>query len=180
MKTVQLEEDLVSYLTNVSSIAPRRPGFRFTSYEDFYLAHGHPYPSESFTEDEVSGLYVQLAKHRFEPQIKQCFYNAQNLALFCGLGYAEGYIATDDMPIPLHHGWAVYKGKPVDFTIRRGNDKTTSNPKKLIERASANLSRAVYYGIEFPLETIKKIWVTEGIARPVIDDWKNGFPLLRE
>jgi len=175
----QLDENLLSYLKQVSSIYPKRPGYKYRGFEGYYLAKGRPYPYSPYTADEVKAIVRGIAEAGFAPSIKQCFYNAQKLAAFGAFGYAEGYVLADDLPIALHHAWAVYNGKPVDVTMRRGSDPQTKDPTKLLIRASQNLARAAYYGVEFPKKTFIAIWHKEGNARAVVDDWKRGFPLMR-
>jgi len=175
----QLDKNLVHYLKSASAMMPKRPGYKYTGMEGFYLAKGRLYPHAPYTEAEAKAIVRGISETAIVPAIKQCFFNAQKLAAFGAFGYAEGYVLTDDLPIPLHHAWAVYRGKPVDVTIRRGEDKTTKDPMKLLVRASQNVVRAAYYGVEFPKSKFLAVWSEEGTARAMVDDWKHGFPLLR-
>lgn len=175
----QLNANLIHYLKQVSAMMPKRPGYKYRGFEGFYLAKGHQYPHAPYTEAEAKAIVNGIAETSFVPAIKQCFFNAQKLAALGGFGYAEGYVLTDDLPIPIHHAWAVYHGKPVDVTIRRGEDKMTKDPVKLLVRASQNVVRAAYYGVEFQKAKFLAVWHEEGTARAMVDDWKHGFPLLR-
>lgn len=106
--------------------------------------------------------------------------NAQKLAATGDLGYAEGYVLPKGFPLAIHHAWATYKGKPVDVTMRRGDDVAdTIGPKRLLARASDNLASAAYYGVAFPRKDFLRVWHKEGIARAVIEDARRNFPLLR-
>lgn len=174
-----LGKDLISFMKQVASIHPKRPGFKYNSFEEFYLKRGHLFPTAPFTPAEEKYLFDRFLDLNDPPRQKQCFFNAQKLASTGELGYAEGYVAVEGMPIALHHAWAVYKGKPVDVTLRRGDDPDTIGPKKLLARASANLVRAAYYGVEFRRASFLRVWHTEGVARAVLEDYKRGFPLLR-
>lgn len=175
-----IDRDLISFMKQVASIHPKRPGFKFNSFEEFYLKRGHLYPHAPYTPAENKFLFDIFLGLGDAPRQKQCFFNAQKLAATGELGYAEGYIAVEGMPIALHHAWAVLNGKPVDVTIRRGDDTAdTFVPKKLLARASANLIRAAYYGVEFKRAAFLRVWHTEGVARAVIEDYKRNFPLLR-
>lgn len=175
----QLDSDLISFMKQVASIHPERPGFKYRSFEEFYLKKGHLYPHTGYTEAEAKEILKRFARVNDPPAQKQCFYNAQKLAAFGDFQYAEGYIAIEGMPIALHHAWAVYKGKPVDVTIRREDDGMTKDPVRLLARASANLKRAAYYGVEFKRAAFLRVWNDEGIARAMVEDWKGGFALLR-
>lgn len=169
-----LDADLVAFMKTISSIMPPRPGLKYTTFEGYYLAEGHPYPHAPYTETEADRIEAGIVKAGIQPRIKECFYNAQSLALWGGFGYAEGYALASDLPVAIHHAWAVFDGKPVDVTLRREKD-----PPGLLQRASLNLSRVAYYGTEFPKSVIAAIWRKEKIARAVIEDWKGKFPLLR-
>jgi len=175
-----LDKDLIGFLKQLSKIHPKRPGWKYNSFEEFYLAQGHLYPHAPFTPLEEKFLFRQFLELQDAPRQKQCFFNAQKLAATGALGYAEGYVLSEGLPLALHHAWAVYNGKPVDVTIRRGDDTAdTIGPKKLLARASANLSRCAYYGVAFKRASFLRVWHTEGVARSVIEDYKANFPLLR-
>jgi len=175
-----LDKNLISFMKQLAAIHPKRPGFKFSCFEDYYLKKGHLYPHAPFTPAEEKFLFNRFLELGEPPRQKQCFYNAQKLAATGDLGYAEGYVLTEGLPLALHHAWAVYKGKPVDVTIRRGDDTAdTRVPAKLLARASANLSRCAYYGVAFPRAAFLRVWHTEGIARAVIEDFRRNFPLLR-
>lgn len=175
-----LDKNLISMMKQIASIHPKRPGFKFNSFEEFYLKQGHLYPHTPFTTSEEKYLFGKFLEIPEPPRQKQCFYNAQKLAATEDFGYAEGYVLAEGIPIALHHAWAVYKGKPVDLTIRRGDDNAdTIGPKKLLARASGNLLRCAYYGVAFKRASFLRVWHTEGIARAVIEDFKRNFPLLR-
>jgi len=175
----KLDANLISFLKQLAAIHPKRPGFKYNSFEEFYLKKGHLYPHAPYTDAEEQVIFNRLLEVPDAPTQKQCFYNAQKLAMTGELSYAEGYVLVKDLPIALHHAWAVYKGKPVDVTIRRGGDVDTKVPAKLLVRASENLSRASYFGVAFPRAAFLRVWHTEGIARAVIEDYKHNFPLLR-
>ena len=174
-----LDKDLVGFLKQLSSFMPIRPGFKYSGFEDFYLKRGHLFPHAPFTGPEAREIMRKLSTSGITPQQGQCFLNAQTLAAHGEFGYAEGYVLREGLPLAIHHAWATYKGKPVDVTLRDRDEKTTRDPAKLLARASANLARAAYYGVEFRRASFLRVWHTEGVARAVIEDYKRGFPLLR-
>jgi hypothetical protein len=67
-------------------------------------------------------FYSQLLPVRYRRRpIKACFYNARQLVLRAkGLRYAEGYAIGMDLPLLIHHAWAVdAKDRVIDPTLRQ-------------------------------------------------------------
>lgn len=64
-----------------------------------------------YPEDQE--MYLADKKTRARPVLrKQCYYNAQMLALDDpGLSYYEGFYVTDNLPFPINHGFCVRKEK---------------------------------------------------------------------
>jgi hypothetical protein len=74
---------------------------------DFLLRYGKVYEGKPFPK-----RYVQRTP-------KACFYNARGLVLAAkGLEYCEGFVARIDLPIPIHHAWAVREETVIDPTLR--------------------------------------------------------------
>ena len=74
---------------------------------DFVLRYGKLYGGEPLPK-----RYVQRLP-------KQCFYNARGLVVRAkGLAYCEGYVIRIDLPISIHHAWAIKDGKVIDPTLR--------------------------------------------------------------
>jgi hypothetical protein len=174
----QIDESLIGYLKQMAGFMPKRSGWKYSGFEDFYLKRGHLFPHAPYTDAEARAIPRKLAGQGDIPKQKECFLNAQRLAAHGDFGYAEGYVLVEGMPLAIHHAWAVLKGKPVDITLRDGA-LDTRDPVKLLERASRNLSRAAYYGVAFRRASFLRVWYTEKMARAVVDDYKRGFPLLR-
>lgn len=92
---------------------------------------------------------------------KQCFHNSLALARVRKLRYIEGYALG---VFPVLHAWnADARGRVIDVTWTGG-------------RARAPLGTA-YFGVEFPLAQVRRALKDEST---VLDDWRQGFPLLRE
>jgi hypothetical protein len=100
----------------------------------------------------------------FEPQprpdhitlrhIGECFRNAFLTMMRTGLQYAEGY-AVVGSKIPVLHAWNVdAEGSVVDSTWEPVG--------------------SVYFGIIVPLSIVRRA------KTAVLDDWENGWPVLRE
>lgn len=182
--TRSIDKFVVQYLKQVAGIMPVRPGHKYSSFEGFYLDKGHLYSHRPYTKSDSQAIMrgiVGAGGGSFNPKIKECFYNAQQLALSRPdtFSYAEGFAYPENLPIAVHHAWAVYKDKPVDVTLRVEHGDSTADPMKLLRRASLNLRRVAYYGVEFPTNMIWNVWQSERAARPMLDDPKHGFPLLK-
>ncbi len=90
--------------------------------------------------------------------VKECYRNAAQLALQdIGYIYCEGYVAT---VFPVLHAWCVSAttGQVIDNTLRKPG--------------------AEYFGIAF-----RRLYLVQQLSKNqyygLIDDWHNGWPLLR-
>jgi hypothetical protein len=84
-------------------------------------------------------------------KLKECYYNAQLMALDSNIKYYEGYAVSGQLPlgydrkkrefvhlnIPIEHAWLVLNGKVIDITWH-------------------DLSKPDYFGIEIPKEFIQR------------------------
>jgi hypothetical protein len=87
-----------------------------------------------------------------KPKPSSCYYNSQLLAIDNPeLKYFEGTATTKKLGIPLEHGWCVFEGKVVDVTWVEDGDE--------------------YFGIEVPVEFIKKKMVETEMSRDVLRDY---------
>jgi len=80
---------------------------------------------------------------------KYCFHNSRMLVKQShgNLRYAEGYLASPDLPLLMHHAWAVdANDRVVDVTLQNYDDE------------SSRSGPAQYFGIVFP----KEIWPKTG------------------
>jgi len=60
---------------------------------------------------------MQLAKEN-NALVKQCYRNCWNIALGNrGYEYYEGFVWSEDIPIPIEHTWLVKDGKVIDPTL---------------------------------------------------------------
>lgn len=164
-----IEEDLIIYLEGVASFVAKQGG-KYRSLHDYVLKEGQLFSTEDYTEQEEESLLEIFSSGR-TPERKQCFYNAQALALEkSGLAYAEGFVAVESLPVALEHGWNYLpSGKVVDVTLRGMDEKNTCNPKKLLERARNNLKNA-YFGKAFALDDIRESWLRNKRSEALLQD----------
>jgi hypothetical protein len=115
--------------------------------EEFFLRNGREF-------------YPQLlpVKYRRRP-IKACFYNARQLVLRSkALRYAEGYAIGADLPLLIHHAWAVdEQGRVVDPTLRQ---------PEMFE----------FFGVIFGREVIQpRDRIYCGVLQNSISGWRKDF-----
>lgn len=78
--------------------------------------------AEEFTKEDTELIagqkeIVEEVTKLVKPKPKECYHNAQLMAVFDpDLKYYEGLIITD-IGIPIEHAWNVFEGKVVDVTL---------------------------------------------------------------
>ncbi len=158
--------------------------------EQFVLKYGQAFTSQPLENQEVTllkramAMFVRNSRGHRLPQIKQCFYNSQLLAACDDTGqikYVEGFLGCI---IPIPHAWNSINNKLIDVTLRPYPDdppveqRDPRFPKKWpLWNLGVIPDQYEYFGVVFPdtLELITRPFV--GLA--IIDDWQNGWPLLR-
>lgn len=86
-----------------------------------------------------------LHKHRMRAEMRQCYYNAQRLALDTGMDYVEGWA---NALIPVEHAWNMENGRVIDTTW-------------------VDIYAGDYYGVVIPAPYIRMKWAT-GQAGPIL------------
>ena len=92
---------------------------------------------------------------------RQCYYNSQMLALSGKFEYYEGWYVTENINLPLEHGWNVLNGKVIDVT---------SHNRFNVDE---------YFGIKIPINYIRKMILKTGysdgfLGRYYYDEIKNA------
>jgi hypothetical protein len=91
---------------------------------------------------------------------QMCFQNARNLASRHHLTYVEGFALPDFANIPIFHAWCVdEKGHVIDNTWSKQGK--------------------AYRGVAFALDFVRA-QLKNTNCMSVLDNWQNGFPLLRK
>jgi hypothetical protein len=150
-------------------------GYNYVCLEDFILDRGRWYESEKIP-DELMKEIERISRGRHFPK-KMCFSNCQEFVLdACSdvFVYTEGYV--QQAVIPVIHAWVEVAGKYVfDPTLRFGVDdhrvSDGSWPEGLRE----------YVGVTFPEREEIRLRVDEMEEyNSILDDWANGYPLLKK
>ncbi len=151
--------------------------------------------SECLTEEQQD--LVETMCIAFEPQAKQCFFNAQYMSLMSSaqlgerLKYCEGFFCRKG-GIPVHHAWLTLDGKLIDVTLTT-NEYTVEQLTAFMEDGEElpredNLSDCIlgvipdgweYFGVEFDAKKVAQDFMEREKSFSVIDDWEGGFPVLK-
>ena len=120
-------------------------------FHNFILKNGKEF-NEHLTLDYKKDPRILKWTSNRKPQQSACYYNSQLLALDNPeLKYFEGTATTKKLGIPLEHGWCVFEGKVVDVTWKESGDE--------------------YFGIEVPVDFIRKRMVETEMSRDVLRDY---------
>ena len=150
-----------------------RPGYYYSSIEDFLKKEGTFYKSQKLTKSELEYVSKAIRDLYFTPKVKQCFFNSQMLVLsdrenklvyseglgFCGL-------------IPMLHGWVTINGKVIDLTWKTNGNKGEYVIGKLPKDYA-------YCGVKIDKGKMGKKLYKAGKSISFIDNWEEGFPLLK-
>jgi len=164
------------------SMIPEGHDQSYFGMEDFVLDRGYEFKSASLTDEEMEIVRRAVQFPGCGLRAKECYYNAQMLALHePELTYYEGY-AFGLIPTP--HAWVATKSmKVVDLTWRRTEHGTWFEYEPEVDLSTRVLGEIpegiAYIGVGFPTEMIREeIFKTES-AHSFLDDWRNDFPLLK-
>jgi hypothetical protein len=169
-----------------------------TSKEQYILDNGRAMSSEPLDEEQRS--IVETLTQTFEPQPKECFFNAMFMCmvsvwdkeLTSRIKYCEGYVSCKS-PFPVHHAWITLDGKVVDLTLT--TNKYTLEQLTAFMHEGVELSRNEdlsdrilgeipedwqYFGVEFESKKVGQQFVERGSSFSLIDDWERGWPLLQK
>ena len=159
------------------------PGYRYASLEGLVLAEGREFESAPLTPDQHRYIREVIARDGGKYPWKACFSTSQRIVAMSDfdrrLSYIEGW--AQGALIPVHHGWLALDGERViDLTWR-----TTG-----LQKVRRKLEATRIFG-EFPKgwayrgihvadrETIVQRAVQHREWASILDNWREGYPLLR-
>jgi len=125
--------------------------------------------SELFTDvDKKMSEEVSL---RNDCKIKECYRNTWiSTSSFRTLKYYEGFVFSEDIPIPIEHSWLVTSdGKIVDPTLIINGKRLAQQLKKYkqkpIEKCGLKERKSrlgdEYFGVQIPTDFVNKIAIKE-------------------
>jgi hypothetical protein len=172
------ESPLLGHLIQMGAMmgGSKRPGMKYGSFYEAAAKEGRPYKSEKMPEALKKQVMADI--DAIEPQPKQCFYNAQKLALNDPkrYRYVEGFV-NSGVGFPIHHGWCVVKDGDkeyvVDPTLREDFEAGFTADNLAIGELPAGRE---YVGQEFDNELTMKRW--RGGMAGSLYDWPPHYPLM--
>lgn len=148
---------------SAAMMPPAPEGYGYNSLYDYVVVCGVEFQSAPLTKEEMQVVTKAMGRRTWRQ--RECFMNAQELALSDDrLVYHEGY-AIGNVGLPILHAWVAINGKVVDVTWR---------PEVFGE------TTWLYLGVPFTPEQIRVHALKTGFWASLIDDWQNDYPLIRE
>jgi hypothetical protein len=145
-------------------------GFSYMSQYHFIMQHGKFYQPQELKSHEALIIKKALKRIGFVPKKKECFYNAQMLALTDNsnqIKYCEGFALTI---IPTNHAWIEINGKVVDPTW-------DVDGKMILGTFPDDKS---YFGFNMSKSDIRDKQFKTGMACSFLDDYHDNFQLLKK
>lgn len=176
---MSLRDALEVHAQMLGQVGAAPKGFTFTSIYDYFVKLGR-YPV-SVEPSKAFRRHLWECVRSIGPEMKQCFANSQKLALHFPeeFTYWEGYVASDRLPIPIHHGWVIARedGQDVlvDPTLKYDFQKRYSARNILIGLTTDR----EYFGVPFTREQVMSRWRNTGEAGSLVDNYREDFPLLK-
>jgi len=162
-----------------------RPIGAYGYIDDYVLDRGVVPTSAPLTDPELQALQgaADLVGDAFE--VQQCFANAGRLIMHDTakvLTYHEGYAMRAGLGIPVLHAWVQINGKVIDLTWRRADDDPPGDlpaDHPFADRIVGTIPGTCAY-LSIQIETPYLMhWIGRtGTWGSVLDDWKEGFPLI--
>ena len=146
-------------------------GFLYKGVEDLLLQHGRQFVSQPLNEEEMDIIKRLVERaHYYRP--KECFYNAQKIAMGSGntIRYIEG-VGFAGL-IPCDHAWNTINGKVMDFTWAAVN-----KGKPILGVIPDGWE---YWGVELDSKAIFKYWKKYQMSEPFLHNYREGYPLLKK
>lgn len=144
--------------------------------------------TETLTDEQYA--YLKRITGAIECLPKQCFYNAQMMTLSDSyhetqrVKYHEGYVWTGFMPIL--HAWITLDDKIVDVTLSTDPESTQrfyagEPPRKdLRDRVLGVIPEGwEYIGVPMEGGDVVEMMLKNMESRSLIDNWQDGWPLLK-
>jgi len=171
----QANQELKHYLEGFATLMDRSSskakvnGYHYKSLYHFATQEFKYYESAQLTKEEKVVVMRAIKNLGFKPQVKQCFYNSQMLAMSDTtdtIKYVEGYAKNF---IPTLHGWCEINGKVIDLTWKEDGQYVIGEFKE----------DTAYAGVTFPAEYFSAIMLKTRYATTLIEDYERDFPVMK-
>ena len=147
-------------------------GYLYKGVEDLLLQHGRQFQSQPLNAEEMDILRGTL-ENCSQYKAKQCYYNAQRIAVFSdgNIRYIEG-VAFPGL-IPCDHAFNSINGKVVDLTWSAVNQ----NKKPILGVIPDGWE---YWGVELDSQEINHYWSKYGMSDSFLQNYRENYPLLKK
>lgn len=181
-KSEHLRDHLLEMSAMLRGFRSPPDGWEYVSTHEFIGKKGILFPHDALSRQEETAVRKVLKDYLryWDPKTQQCYGNASRLAemgIAEGFEYAEGYAAGI---IPVNHAWVAYHGKVLDVTWRELEDKRPNDLSTTLLRIRENAASHAYMGVLVPISYLHRMQVKKRYHDSVIDNWKDGFPMLRK
>jgi hypothetical protein len=137
--------------------------YRKFKSQKFMLPYKEWFYKNARTFTKVDEKISEKLSLQHDCQIKECYRNSWIAT--CGrpdLKYFEGFVASEEIPIPIEHSWIVNAdGKVIDLTLIINGDRLGKQLKKNygINEKSDRRSRLgdEYFGLQIPTDFVNKM-----------------------
>ena len=171
----QSDKELKGYLKGFATLMGRNKSvanndYYYKSLYHFAVKEMQYYKPAHLTSAEKSIVMRAIKSLGFKPQVRQCFYNSQMLALnddTNAIRYVEGYGKN---LIPTLHGWCEINKKVIDVTWKEDGQYVLGQ---------FNDERS-YAGVIFPTEYCAASMLKNGFCGTLIEDYKNDYPIMKK
>lgn len=156
--------------------------FFYRSIEEFVLLNGRKFKSQPLSKEEEELVTELIEKEYIDCKVRECYRNSQKLSLSNDkILYVEGFAKGKGL-IPVGHSWNLINGKVIDLTWCNGNllDKSERTRDARKKRIILGEFEGEYFGVIIPTRIIRKKIIKKGVWDSIIDNWENGFPLLKK
>lgn len=178
----QLKDYLEKLSEFIRNSKMKTKDYYYQSFEEFVLKNGQEFKSQKLTEEERKIVMGIIDRNFLDCKVKECYKNAQLLAIESDgkIQYVEGF-AFGVIPIP--HAWNLINGKVIDLTwCNDGNliekDRMRRNKRKE-NIILGEFYKEEYFGVIFSIEEIRKNMLKKEMFTSIIDNWEEGYPLLK-
>lgn len=152
------------------------------------LNRGITLNSQTLSLEEQDFLSACIDRTHSNFESKQCFHNSQYLLLSnvpylasdpsMKLQYYEGYVLSDQLYLPIHHGWLVLNSKVVDLTLTQ--EEFDTGIDDLEDRIIGEIpSDMVYIGIPISTDDVLERIQTSGGTHTILEDWDSRFSHIK-
>jgi len=150
------------------------------------LDRGVEFESQQLTPKEKKFLEGIIHITSCEFAQKQCFHNSQMVILSTDslpntgfeIKYFEGFVLSDRLLMPIHHGWLTLNGKLIDLTLTQ--DEYNSGIPGFENRIVGVIPQDLeYLGLDIESGDVVSIIRESSETHTILDDWRPKYKRVK-